>query len=61
MKSINIISLMQAYTSLDPAEYDAYIKHYGIDISNNEVEDLGAFVSNMYLILPFVNIFDVFL
>lgn len=51
---------MQAYTSLDPAEYDAYKKHYGIDISNNEVEDLGAFASNMYLVLPFVNIFDVF-
>lgn len=60
MKSINIISLAQAYTSLDPAEYNDYIKHYGIDINNNEVEDLKSLISNMYRILPFVNIFDVF-
>ena len=60
MKSVNIISLVQAYTSLDSAEYNAYIKHYGVDINNNEVEDLKCFASNMYKILPFVNIFDVF-
>ncbi|MQB14724.1 ATP-binding protein [Pseudomonas lactis] len=60
MKSINIISLAQAYTSLDPVEYNAYIKHYGIDINNNEVEDLKSFISNMYKTLPFVNIFDAF-
>lgn len=61
MKSINIISLVQAYKSLDPAEYSSYMKHYGIDINNNEVEDLERFVLSMYKILPFVNIFDVFL
>ncbi|OYT79677.1 DNA/RNA helicase domain-containing protein [Pseudomonas sp. PGPPP2] len=60
MKSINIISLAQAYTSLDSVEYNAYIKHYGIDINNNEVEDLKSFILNMYRALPFVNIFDVF-
>jgi hypothetical protein len=60
MKSINIISLVQAYKSLDPAEYSSYIKHYGIDINNNEVEDLEIFALRMYKILPFVNIFDVF-
>jgi hypothetical protein len=60
MKSINIISLVQAYFSLAPTEYDTYIKHYGIDIKNNEVEDLKHLAANMYEILPFVNIFDVF-
>lgn len=60
MKSINIISLVQAYSSLDPSEYDAYIRHYGIDINNSEVKDLECFASNMYRALPFVNIFDMF-
>lgn len=60
MKSINIISLMQAYTSLSPSEYSAYINHYGTGINNGEVEDLGCFASNIYKILPFVNIFDAF-
>lgn len=60
MKSINILSLVQAYSALSPSEYDAYIKHYGIDIKNNEVDDLKHLAANMYEILPFVNIFDVF-
>lgn len=60
MKSINIISLMQAYKSLNPAEYKNYIKHYGIDINNSEIEDLDHLASNIYKILSFVNIFDAF-
>jgi hypothetical protein len=60
MKSVNIISLVQAYRSLSPTEYTAYIKYYGVDINNNEVEDLQILAANMYEILPFVNIFDVF-
>ncbi|MDH5889163.1 DNA/RNA helicase domain-containing protein [Vibrio splendidus] len=60
MKSINIISLVQAHDSLDPAEYGGYIKHYGIDIKNNEVEDLKHLALQMYEILPFMNIFNDF-
>lgn len=60
MKSVNIISLVQAHNSLEPAEYGGYIKHYGIDIKNNEVDDLKHLASNMYEILPFMNIFNDF-
>lgn len=60
MKSVNIISLVQAYSSLDPSEYDDYIKHYGVDIKNNEVEDLRQLVKNMYEVLPYVNIYNIF-
>lgn len=60
MKSVNIISLVQAYRSLEPTEFSDYIEYYGVDINNNEVEDLQNLASKMYEILPFVNIFDVF-
>ncbi|MGR6838034.1 DNA/RNA helicase domain-containing protein [Aliivibrio wodanis] len=60
MKSINIISLVQAHSNLEPTEYSAYIKHYGIDIKNNEVDDLRHLALNMHEILPFVNIFNNF-
>lgn len=60
MKSINIISLVQAHSSLEPVEYSSYIEHYGIDIKNNEVEDLRYLVSSMYEVLPFINIFNNF-
>ncbi|HCG7163301.1 TPA: DUF2075 domain-containing protein [Vibrio parahaemolyticus] len=60
MKSINIISLVQAYTSLQPSEYDAYKKHYDLDIKSNEAEDLKQLVIKMYEVLPYVNIFHDF-
>lgn len=60
MKSINIISLVQAFDSLQPDEYQAYKKHYDLDIKPNEVEDLKHFVTNMYHVLPYVNIFNDF-
>ncbi|ASK19353.1 DNA/RNA helicase domain-containing protein [Halomonas sp. N3-2A] len=60
MKSVNIISLVQAYRSLEPTEYSAYKNHYGVDIDNNEIEDLKVLASKMYEVLPCVNIFDVF-
>jgi len=60
MKSVNIISLVQAYSSLDLSEYDTYNKYYGVDIKNNEVEDLKQLVIKMYEVLPYVNIFNAF-
>jgi hypothetical protein len=60
MKSINILSLEQAHRTLSPSEYDAFIKHYGIDINTNEVDDLRQLAIKMYEILQFVNIFNVF-
>ncbi|WP_305840024.1 hypothetical protein [Photobacterium leiognathi] len=60
MKSINILSLTQAHSNLEPSEYGLYIKHYGIDIKNNEIEDLRILASNMHEVIPFVNIFNDF-
>lgn len=60
MKSINIISLVQAHSALEPIEYGLYIQHYGIGIKNNEIEDLRHLVSSMYEALPFINIFNDF-
>jgi hypothetical protein len=60
MKSVNIISLVQAYRSLEPAEFSDYIEYYGVDININEAEDLANLALKMYETLPFVNIFDVF-
>ncbi|OMO22107.1 DNA/RNA helicase domain-containing protein [Vibrio lentus] len=60
MKSINTISLVQAYGSLQASEYEAYKKHYGIDIKNDEVDDLKQLVIKMYEVLQYVNIFNDF-
>lgn len=60
MKSVNIISLVQAYDSLSPSEYDTYCQHYGVEISDNEVNDLRQLVIKMYEVLSYVNIFNDF-
>ncbi|HCH4150545.1 TPA: DUF2075 domain-containing protein [Vibrio parahaemolyticus] len=60
MKSINILSLVQAYSSLSQDEYDSFIKYYEIDVKNSEVEDLRVLAFSMYNILDFVNIFNDF-
>ncbi|MFZ3401981.1 DNA/RNA helicase domain-containing protein [Aeromonas salmonicida] len=60
MKSINIISLIQAHLTLSDIEYDKYIKYYDIEIKKNEIDDLKHLITNMYEILPYVNIFNGF-
>ncbi|MEZ6926824.1 MULTISPECIES: DNA/RNA helicase domain-containing protein [unclassified Aeromonas] len=60
MKSINILSLIQAYSSLSSDEYNSFIKNYNIDIKRNEVDDLKTLSAEMYEILPFVSIFNNF-
>jgi hypothetical protein len=60
MKSINLLSLAQAFDSLDPGEYKSFIEHYEIDINNNELIDLKVLVSEMFSVLSFVNIFNDF-
>jgi hypothetical protein len=60
MKSINLLSLTQAYDSLDPNEYKSFINHYEIDINNNELVDMKILVIEMFSELSFVNIFNDF-
>ena len=60
MKSINLISLVQAYDSLEPREYESFIKHYEIDIKNKELDDLKIFVNDMLALPSFINVFNDF-
>lgn len=60
MKNINILSLVQAHDSLTSDEYHAFVKYYGVDIKDNEVNDLKKLAENIYKILPYVNLFNVF-
>ncbi|WP_157981304.1 ATP-binding protein [Aliidiomarina sanyensis] len=60
MKSINLISLAQAHDSLLHDEYKNFTKYYGVDIKNNETIDLKVLVSEIFLRLPDVGIFNDF-
>jgi hypothetical protein len=44
LKAINILSLVQAFKSLEKGSYSSFLGHYGIDIKDLEVEDLNALV-----------------
>lgn len=60
MKSINLLSLVQAHDSLGLSEYSSFIDYYGIGISNYEVDDLKVLINEMFSLLSFVNIFNDF-
>lgn len=60
MKSINLLSLAQAYDSLGSSEFRSFIDHYGIGINTNEVDDLKVLINEMIALLSFVNIFNDF-
>ena len=49
MKPINLLSLVQAKKSLKSENYEKFLIHYGIEIKDNEVEDLR------YLIKAFIH------
>jgi len=40
MKTINLISLIQAKNSLESEKYKKFLNHYGIEIKDDEIEDL---------------------
>lgn len=60
MKSINLLSLTQAYDSLSSSEYISFTKHYEIDINGDEIDDLKILINEMFSLLSFVNIFNAF-
>lgn len=60
MKSINLLSLAQAYDSLGSSDFSTFIDHYGIGINANEVDDLKVLINEMIALLTFVNIFNDF-
>jgi hypothetical protein len=44
MKNINILSLVQAFSSLQEGSYTNFLSYYGIKIKNEEVKDLASLV-----------------
>lgn len=44
MRTINILSLVQAKESLESGNYKSFLNYHGIDISDAEVDDLNVFV-----------------
>ncbi len=60
MKHINILSLVQAYSSLDKAIYTKYLNHYGIDIKDEEVQDLESLIDILCAQTSNRNIFNEF-
>jgi Cdc6-like AAA superfamily ATPase len=48
LKNINILSLVQAYSSLEKESYTNFLSYYGIEIRNEEVEDLKSLVNIVY-------------
>lgn len=60
MKSINLLSLAQAHSSLGVNEYRDFLRYYGIDISDSEVLDVKILVGEMFALLSFVNVFNDF-
>jgi nucleoside-triphosphatase THEP1 len=51
---------VQAYNTLDEKVYTNYLNHYGIDIRNEEVEDLESLIDNLIAHKRSVNIFNWF-
>lgn len=47
MKYINILSLVQAYRSLNTDIYERYLQYHGIQLKNKEVEDLESLLNNL--------------
>lgn len=44
MKPINLLSLTQAYTSLNPIDYERFTQFYGITIKKSEVGDINTLI-----------------
>lgn len=60
MKSINILSLVQTYSSLQQESYANFLNYYAIKIRNEEVVDLTLLVSILGLQTSNKNIFNQF-
>lgn len=60
MRSLNIQSLLQANTSLRQQAFELYLKHYGILIRGEEIQDLGCLVECLCIEDWDIRIFDKF-
>ena len=60
MKNINILSLVQAYSTLEKESYTNFLDYYGIRIKNEEVKDLASLVQVLSDHTSSKNIFNQF-
>ncbi len=60
MKNINILSLVHAQSSLQEESYKNFLSHYGIEIKNEEVNDLASLVKILSTQTNNKNIFNQF-
>ena len=60
MKNINILSLVQAYSSLQHESYENFLNYYGIKIKNDEIDDLTSLVNILNAQTNNTNIFNQF-
>lgn len=60
MKDINILSLVQARSSLQDNSFEGYLNYYGIGIKKSELEDLKILADELYGAKTSPSIFDRF-
>ena len=60
MKKINLLSLVQAYSSLEDESYRFFLGHYDIAVRDGEVDDLRKLVDVLSSQSDNMNIFDQF-
>jgi hypothetical protein len=48
LKNINLLSLTQAYDTLEEESYKSFLVHYGITIKDKEVDDLNSLITILY-------------
>lgn len=58
--TINILSLVQAFSSLGQESYTNYLQHYGVEIRDREAEDLKILTKSLYNLKGDKSIFDRF-
>ncbi|MBU1363929.1 MAG: DUF2075 domain-containing protein [Gammaproteobacteria bacterium] len=60
MKRVNILSIIQAFSSLKQDSYKCFLRHYGIGIKDDEVNDLESLAKALRTIESDKRIFDQF-
>tara|TARA_R110002049_G_scaffold213604_7_gene385055 strand:- start:487 stop:1971 length:1485 start_codon:yes stop_codon:yes gene_type:complete len=58
MKSINLLSIVQAYNSLTPLLFRKYLDYFNANVRDGEVEDIEKFIFQLSQFNPRINIFD---
>ncbi len=57
---LDVLSLTQAYSSLEEESYYNFLNHYGIDIKSDEVNDLTSLTNSLHSLTDRINIFNEF-